>query len=193
MDIETIETVAESGGGALKPARTRTRLRSFSRSLPMSLLRAREAVMAHFRASLREFGITEQQWRVLRALTTVDDIEILALAEVTFLLPPSLSRILKELERRRLVTRRAPREDLRRGLISITDKGHTLIAGAGTYSEQIYAEITRRYGADKLALLQEMLRELETALAPPIEIERPAPVARDGKTRPRGRPPKADK
>ena len=49
-------------------------MREFSRSLPMSLLRAREAVMRQFRPSLRNHGLTEQQWRILRALTAVDAI-----------------------------------------------------------------------------------------------------------------------
>ena len=43
-------------------------LREFDRSLPMALLRAREAVMARFRPLFRLHGVTEQQWRVLRAL-----------------------------------------------------------------------------------------------------------------------------
>lgn len=71
----------------------RGRLRSFNRSLPMALLRAREAVMRQFRPSLQSYGITEQQWRVLRALTTADMIEVLELAKATYLLAPSLSRI----------------------------------------------------------------------------------------------------
>ena len=52
--------------GTLEPRRAP--MREFSRSLPMSLLRAREAVMRQFRPSLREHGLTEQQWRILRAL-----------------------------------------------------------------------------------------------------------------------------
>ena len=38
------------------------------RSLPIALLRAREAVMAYFRPHHRKGGITEQQWRVIRVL-----------------------------------------------------------------------------------------------------------------------------
>src|SRR5690554_3220037 len=86
---------------------TRVRLREFSKSLPMSLLRAREAVMQHFRASLRQYDITEQQWRVLRALTSVYEIEMSELAKATFLLAPSLSRILQDLEARGLIKRRS--------------------------------------------------------------------------------------
>ena len=38
------------------------------RNLALLLLRSREGVMAHFRAILHQHGLTEQQWRVLRAL-----------------------------------------------------------------------------------------------------------------------------
>ena len=40
----------------------------FSRSLPMQLLRAREAVMQRFRPHLRGHDMTDQQWRVVRVL-----------------------------------------------------------------------------------------------------------------------------
>src|SRR2546430_5045145 len=80
----------------------RAPMRDFSRSLPMSLLRAREAVMRQFRPSLRNHGLTEQQWRILRAFTAEDEIQVTELARVAFLLGPSLSRILRELESRHL-------------------------------------------------------------------------------------------
>ena len=40
-----------------------------SRSLPIALLRAREAVMGNFRPMLADFDVTEQQWRVMRVLS----------------------------------------------------------------------------------------------------------------------------
>jgi len=43
-----------------EPAARQVPMRDFSRSLPMSLLRAREAVMRQFRPKLREHGLTEQ-------------------------------------------------------------------------------------------------------------------------------------
>jgi len=62
-----------NGAGTSSPAR-RVPMREFSRSLPMSLLRAREAVMRQFRPSLRRHDLTEQQWRILRALAAIDAI-----------------------------------------------------------------------------------------------------------------------
>ena len=148
-----------------KPKVRRVPMREFSRSLPMSLLRAREAVMRHFRPSLRRHGLTEQQWRILRALAAVDAIEVTELARVAFLLGPSLSRILRDLEARHLIERRVAKADLRRGVLSISDKGIKLIEAVAPSSEAIYAEITRRYGVRRLAELQEMLHALENSLS----------------------------
>jgi homoprotocatechuate degradation regulator HpaR len=148
-----------------KAAVRRVPMREFSRSLPMSLLRAREAVMRQFRPSLRDHGLTEQQWRILRALASVDTIEVTELARVAFLLGPSLSRILRDLEARHLIERRVAKADQRRGLVSISAKGLKLIEIVAPSSEAIYAAITRRYGARKLAELQDMLRELEGSLS----------------------------
>jgi homoprotocatechuate degradation regulator HpaR len=143
----------------------RVPMREFSRSLPMSLLRAREAVMRHFRASLRDHGLTEQQWRILRALGSIDAIEVTELARVAFLLGPSLSRILRDLEARHLIERRTAKADLRRGVVSISAKGLNLIEAVAPSSEAIYAAITKRYGARKLRELQEMLHALEGSLS----------------------------
>lgn len=54
----------------------------------MGLLLARESVMNRFRPALHMFNITEQQWRVLRALRSSDEMEAAALAKATYLLPP---------------------------------------------------------------------------------------------------------
>src|SRR6266436_2882595 len=143
----------------------RVPMREFSRSLPMSLLRAREAVMRQFRPSLRRHDLTEQQWRILRALAAIDTIEVTELARVAFLLGPSLSRILRDLEARRLIERKTAKADLRRGVVSISERGLKLMEVVAPSSEAIYAAITKRYGARKLAELQDMLGALERSLA----------------------------
>ena len=140
-------------------------MRDFSRSLPMSLLRAREAVMRQFRPNLREHGLTEQQWRILRALAAIEAAEVTELARTAFLLGPSLSRILRDLEARNLIERRTAKTDQRRSMVSISREGVKLMASVAPSSEAIYAEITQRFGARKLAELQEMLGELEESLA----------------------------
>jgi homoprotocatechuate degradation regulator HpaR len=156
---------ATSFGAAGKAGVRPVPMREFSRSLPMSLLRAREAVMRHFRPSLRDHGLTEQQWRILRALASIDAIEVTELARLAFLLGPSLSRILRDLEARHLIARRAAKADRRRAVVSISAKGLRLIEAVAPSSEAIYAAMTRRYGARKLAELQDMLHALEASLS----------------------------
>src|SRR6201747_158444 len=143
----------------------RAPMREFSRPLPMSIVRARYAVMGRIGPSLRNHGLTEQQWRILRALTAVETIEVTELARTAFLLGPSLSRILRDLEARHLIERRTAKDDLRRGVVSISPKGLKLIEAVAPNSEAIYAEITSRFGARKLAELQDMLGVLERSLA----------------------------
>ncbi|MDA9451967.1 MULTISPECIES: homoprotocatechuate degradation operon regulator HpaR [Bradyrhizobium] len=156
---------ANGSAPAAGPTARQVPMRDFSRSLPMSLLRAREAVMRQFRPSLREHGLTEQQWRILRALAAIEAVEVTELARTAFLLGPSLSRILRDLEARNLIERKTAKTDQRRSMVSISKEGVKLMASVAPTSEAIYAEITRRFGARKLAALQEMLGALEQSLA----------------------------
>jgi DNA-binding MarR family transcriptional regulator len=84
---------------------------------------------------------------------------------VAFLLGPSLSRILRDLEARHLIERRIAKADQRRAVVSISAKGLKLIEVVAPSSEAIYAAITKRYGARKLAELQDMLGALERDLS----------------------------
>jgi homoprotocatechuate degradation regulator HpaR len=136
----------------------------------MALLKAREAVMRHFRASLRRHNLTEQQWRVLRALDAVDEIKMTELARQTFLHGPSLTRILRDLFARGLIARRTPADDLRFGLISISKHGLSVISEVAPESEAIYAEIARRIGEEDLMKIEEVLTRLEKELAADIRI-----------------------
>lgn len=66
--------------------------RETRRSLPIALLRAREAMMQHFRPMLAVHDLTEQQWRVLRVLAESGAKDATQLAELAQILGPSLSR-----------------------------------------------------------------------------------------------------
>lgn len=142
-------------------------MRAFRRSLPMALLKAREAVMARFRPMLHEHDLTEQQWRVLRALTTADEFRAGELARVSSISMPSLSRILRTLEKRELIQRGIEDKDLRAAQISITPSGRDMIALIAPHSERRYAEITAAFGAERLATLYGLLDELADCLGDP--------------------------
>jgi homoprotocatechuate degradation regulator HpaR len=146
-------------GGAEGPP-----MRPFSRSLPMALLKAREAAMRLFRPSLQAHDLTEQQWRVLRALSSADAADATELARLTFLLAPSLTRILRDLEARKLIRRRSNPQDRRASLITLTPRGLETMRAVGPESERIYRGIEAKLGADRLARLMELLVEVESLL-----------------------------
>ena len=135
-------------------------LRAFDRSLPMALLRAREAVMKKFIPSLRENGLSSQQWRVIRALNEEEGLDITELAHRCFLLMPSLSRIIQNLEKRELVIRNQSSSDNRKSVISITAPGKKLFQKIAPKSVERYDLITEKFGYGKLELLYELLDEL---------------------------------
>lgn len=132
-------------------------MRPFARSLPMQLLRAREALMQEFRPHLRKYDLSEQQWRVLRALAEAGSMDINALGEMCQILPASLSRMLPNLEEEGRIERRASRDDQRYVIVSLTAKGRALFQRVANESEQIYATIEKRIGSRELVTLYELL------------------------------------
>jgi homoprotocatechuate degradation regulator HpaR len=159
-------------------------MRAFSRSLPMLLLRSHQAVMAQFRPVLRAHGITEQQWRVLRALSSVDEARITRLAELTLISKPSLSRLLPALEARRLVRRSAAADDARGASIRIAPAGVALIERVAPHSESRYRAIGEAVGDEALAglyaLLPRLAERLESGVAEPAAVAAPRRTARAG-------------
>ena len=143
---------------------TNKALRDFDQSLPMALLKARESAMARFRPMLREHGLTEQQWRVIRALAALHKTDASELARRSFLLAPSLTRILQHLESERLVTRSSDQNDQRRSVFRLTVKGRKLFADVAPDSETLYAEIEREFGIEKLETLYQLLAEFYETL-----------------------------
>ena len=145
-------------GGPTSVDRTDVGIRSFDRSLPMALMRAREAVMRLFRPGLTEHDLTEQQWRVLRALEDADTaLSVGELAQRTFLLGPSLSRMLATLDERDLIARSSVPEDARRAEITITAAGIELVADIAPRSESAYDHIDRQLGPGELEQLYVLL------------------------------------
>ncbi len=140
-------------------------MRDFAHSLPMELLKAREAAMARFRPMLREHGLTEQQWRVIRALAAIDKVDAGELARRSFLLAPSLTRILQHLESEKLVKRSSDQHDQRRAVFALTAGGIKLFSKVGPDSEVLYANIEREFGNEKLELLYDLLAEFYQTLS----------------------------
>ena len=140
----------------------RVPLRTFEQSLPMALIRARASVMRYFRPVLAEHDLTEQQWRVLRALRDADaPVSVGELAASTFLLGPSLSRMLVSLDERGLIERAAA-ADARRAEISISVDGRALVSEIAPSSEQAYGRIDALLDPGELDVLYALLAKLSS-------------------------------
>jgi homoprotocatechuate degradation regulator HpaR len=101
-------------------------IQQFSASLPIMLYRALDAIMPRFRRIFSDFGLTEQQWRVLRVLWESDEVSIRDLSALTLIPAPSLVGIVDRLQKAGLVKRRRSDEDRRIVFVLATAKGADL-------------------------------------------------------------------
>lgn len=137
-----------------------------SRTLPIALLRAREAVMERFRPMLSAHDITEQQWRVLRVLEERGARDATELAWSACILGPSLTRILRALEARELIRITRDPQDGRRSIIELSQAGRDFIVAITPESRKVYAEIEARLGAARIEALLDELESMLDALSP---------------------------
>jgi homoprotocatechuate degradation regulator HpaR len=140
------------------------------RNLPRLLLEAREAVMQHTRPSLREHGLSDQQWRVLRVLgehaSDPAGVETGRVAREAFLLGPSLTGVLSRMERDGLIRRARDPADQRRSVVEATDKGMQLVNSLSQTIEAHYAWMEQSLGKENLSQLYDLLDKV-------IELEQP--------------------
>jgi homoprotocatechuate degradation regulator HpaR len=164
----------------------------FSRSLPMLLLWVREELMRRFRAAMHVHGLTDQQWRIIRALTETESLEIVELGARCCLHPASLSRILPKLAADGIVSRRINVEDQRRVIVSLTPRGWRLFESAIPTSERIYNQVARDVGPERLEQAYVVLEELVALLSKSRDASRstarPAAAVRQPGQRRRSKP-----
>jgi homoprotocatechuate degradation regulator HpaR len=136
------------------------------RNLPRLLLQARESVMTHTRPSLREHGLSDQQWRVLRVLGEHGTVETGRVAREAYILGPSLTGVLARMERDGLIRRERDSVDQRRTVVAATTKGLKLVDKLSHTVEAHYDWMEKSLGKQKLAQLYSLLDEV-------IELEAP--------------------
>jgi homoprotocatechuate degradation regulator HpaR len=137
------------------------------RNLPMLLLRAREKMMARFRPLLTGHGLTEQQWRIIRALHERGPMEPRQLSDFCTISSPSMAGVLARMEAMALVTKARFPDDQRRVLVSLTATSVELVAALSADVEARYAQIESRVGKEVVDRVYEavdaLLQGLEDA------------------------------
>jgi homoprotocatechuate degradation regulator HpaR len=148
------------------------------RNLPLLLLQAREAVMAHTRPSLRAHGLSDQQWRVLRVLgehaQDPEGVETGRVAKEAFLLGPSLTGVLTRMARDGLIERSPCPQDARRTVVRATAAGLEKVQALSQSIEAHYDWMERQLGKQAL---HNLYLWLDTVIAmevdPACEQQRP--------------------
>lgn len=139
------------------------------RNLPQLFLRAREELLCHFRPIITHFGLTEQQWRILRAIGEYEQLEPREICEICQILSPSLTGVLSRMEDMGLVTRTRMEEDQRRVIVRMTDRAEALVAELGPLIVEQYKIIERVFGPELIQELYEVMDKVIAAEHGPIQ------------------------
>lgn len=131
-------------------------------NLPQLLLKAREQLMSHFRPILSHFGLTEQQWRVMRVLDEHGQLEPWEICEMCQILSPSMTGVLARMEESRLVLRARMPEDQRRIIVRLAPDGERLLNEMAPYIDEQYRHIEQTYGK---RLFDDLFKPLQAFVA----------------------------
>ena len=148
------------------------------RNLPQSLLRAREAVMRYFRPHLKQAGVTEQQWRVIRTLSHGGEMEIGQIADACCIPGPSLTGVLERMERDELVRRFRISTDQRKVVVELTAKSRKLVEKMAARIDARYDLIESHLGPQALGQLFALLDQVAALPDPTQEEPVKLPIAR---------------
>jgi homoprotocatechuate degradation regulator HpaR len=140
------------------------------RNLPQLLLRAREELLCHFRPIITHFGLTEQQWRILRAVAEAGQLEPREICTICQILSPSLTGVLSRMEEQGLITRERMQEDQRRLIIRLTPKAEKLVADMGPLIVEQYKIIEKAFGPALIKELYEVMDKVVSAERGPIPL-----------------------
>ncbi|MEP9324522.1 homoprotocatechuate degradation operon regulator HpaR [Paraburkholderia phymatum] len=135
------------------------------RNLPMLLLRARELMMARFRPLLTAQGLTEQQWRIIRALHENGPLEPRQLCALCTISSPSLAGVLARMEDLGHVTKERFEDDQRRVRVSLTAQSAEVVERMKPLLEAEYQALEAEVGAKVVEDLYVAVDALITQLA----------------------------
>ncbi|MDR5646952.1 homoprotocatechuate degradation operon regulator HpaR [Burkholderia cenocepacia] len=132
----------------------------------MLLLRAREKMMERFRPLITAHGLTEQQWRVIRALNEHGPLEPRQISDLCTISSPSMAGVLSRMETMGLVRKERFREDQRRVRVSLTDHSIELVHLLSNDLEMEYAVLEQQVGEDVVERVYRAVDALLAGLSP---------------------------
>lgn len=106
--------------------------------LPTLLLSARSSFLPQLRNTLQQYGLSEQQWRIIESLHEHPACCFHELAKLTCLLGPSLSHLVLKLEKLGLLNRWQNESDQRSKRVALTEQGVSLFDTVKEELDQTY-------------------------------------------------------
>lgn len=178
-------TVAGPAQPASVPAGVDSEELLLARSLPLLLLKVREAVLRIIRPHLNQAGVTEQQWRVLLCLLEHGPMEQKDVGRHCHITSPSLAGVLARMQKASLIERRRLTRDQRRMIVSLTGQGQTRSTSLLREIRTAYAALGVQVGGGRLLELYTALDDLRVQLEPgaafsPLANAQVAPGAVEG-------------
>jgi homoprotocatechuate degradation regulator HpaR len=129
--------------------------------------------MAHFRPLLNQHGVTEQQWRIIRALSEEQPLEPRQLCERCQISSPSIAGVLARMEELGWVQRERMDADQRRLLVSLTPQSRRIARSMAPLVAAKYQELEALLGTQTLEQVYAALDTLLERLGPVREAEEP--------------------
>ena len=132
------------------------------RNLPQLFLKARDSLMSHFRPILNRFGLTDQQWRILRALDEHAQLEPREICSLCQILSSSMAGVLARMEELALIERQRVPGDQRRVVVRLAFKGDQLVREMAPLIDLQYQHIEQAFGKH---IFDDLFNSLETFIA----------------------------
>ena len=123
--------------------------------------------MSRFRPVLNKYGVTEQQWRILRVLLDEDGLEPRQLCERCLISSPSITGVLMRMEEAGLIKRERMEHDQRRVKVTVTPATKKLGKSIAPLIEREYLELEKRFGVKQLQQVYDALDKLQKNLGNP--------------------------
>ena len=144
----------------------------FLDSLPMILSRALDDIMPQYRSLFQAHGITDQQWRVMRALWEQEHLTSKQISQITLIPAPSLVGILDRLEKKGLLGRLRSVKDRRLVFIRPTRAGRELQELMLPKIEEIHNFLKERVTSTEWNEMKRILDKLSGHSSPSAKIFR---------------------
>ncbi len=132
-------------------------MKATQKNIPLLLMRVRELMMSNFRPILTEWNLTEQQWRILRALYEEQTLEPRELCEICCILSPSMAGILKRMEELDLIIKVPSKTDKRRVLVEMAPGVEVMVKKILEANMKAYDLFAKKVGEQLLTDIEESL------------------------------------